>query len=344
MRRGGLLGGLALAVLLAGCAARAPDPGSEATAPAPVAAPTPPAPKPDRPARPTQAELMQARAEAARQTNRAATSGPTAASRNMRLYLATAEAGLLSRGKLRMDTNPRDIRFDAATLAQNFFRIALRNEYAPDGRRHPDGQETPAPLRRWTQPIRLQLEFGASSDMAAQRRDRAEIGGYAARLARASGHPVSLASDGGNFIVLILSEDERRAIGPRLERLIPGIPAEDVAAIRNLSPQNYCAAFAYSRGGGPEYVNAVAILRAELPARLRTSCIHEELAQGMGLAADSLRARPSIFNDDEEFARLTRHDELLLRILYDPRLRPGMTQAQAEPIVHRIAAELTGGS
>lgn len=55
------------------------------------------------------------------------------------------------------------------------------------------------------------------------------------------------------------------------------------------------------------------------------------------------RARPSIFNDDEEFSLLTRHDELLLRILYDPRLRPGITEAEARPIVTTIATELMGG-
>ena len=54
------------------------------------------------------------------------------------------------------------------------------------------------------------------------------------------------------------------------------------------------------------------------------------------------RARPSIFNDDDEFALLTRHDELLLEMLYDPRLRPGMTAAEAMPIVRVMAAELTG--
>ncbi|MEZ5685909.1 MAG: DUF2927 domain-containing protein, partial [Paracoccaceae bacterium] len=43
------------------------------------------------------------------------------------------------------------------------------------------------------------------------------------------------------------------------------------------------------------------------------------------------------------FALLTRHDELLLRMLYDPRLTPGMTEAEARPIVQTIAAELMGG-
>ena len=334
------MAGISLAVLLAGCDRQPDEPAPEPARPVAAVVPRPSPPKPAvQPARPTQAELRQARAEAARAANRAAARPASAASRNMSMYYGTAEAGFLSRGRLRTDTAPADAPFDAATLAQNFMRIALRNEYGPDGRRYPDGTEAAAPLRRWTAPIRMQLEFGPSSSPAAQRRDRAEIGAFAARLARASDHPVHLTADGGNFFVLILSEDERRAIGPRLAELLPGIPPGDVAAIRDLAPQNFCTVFAYSHGG-PEYVNAVALIRAELPARLRSSCIHEELAQGMGLAADSLRARPSIFNDDEEFALLTRHDEMLLRILYDRRLRPGMMQAQAEPIVRQIAAEL----
>ena len=111
-----------------------------------------------------------------------------------------------------------------------------------------------------------------------------------------------------------------------------------------LDADNFCTVFAYSRGASPVYSNAVALIRAELPPLLQTSCIHEELAQGMGLANDSPAARPSVFNDDEEFALLTRHDELLLRILYDPRLRPGMSAAEAEPIVRQIATELVAQS
>ena len=92
----------------------------------------------------------------------------------------------------------------------------------------------------------------------------------------------------------------------------------------------------------PSPSQAVAVIRAEHPDALRLSCIHEEIAQGLGLANDSPAARPSIFNDDEEFGLLTRHDELLLRILYDSRLSPGMTEEEARPVVEIIAAELLG--
>ena len=63
----------------------------------------------------------------------------------------------------------------------------------------------------------------------------------------------------------------------------------------------------------------------------------------MGLANDSPQARPSIFNDDEEFGLLTSHDELLLRMLYDPRFEAGMSAAEAAPIAREIATELLGG-
>ena len=82
------------------------------------------------------------------------------------------------------------------------------------------------------------------------------------------------------------------------------------------------------------------MIKDEHRGLMRKSCIQEEMTQALGLANDSPNARPSIFNDDEEFALLTRHDELLLRMLYDPRLKIGMTVKTAHPIVEQIAQEL----
>ena len=114
--------------------------------------------------------------------------------------------------------------------------------------------------------------------------------------------------------------------------------------MRNMRRDTYCAVAAYAAGDNPNvYTAAVAVIRSENPGLLRLSCIHEELAQGLGLANDSPAARPSIFNDDDEFALLTKHDELLLKMLYDKRLRPGMTAEQVNPITRIIARELTDG-
>lgn len=326
--------GLGLILFLAACAGK------------PAVAPVPPVPRPELPAPeaegPSQAEIRKARAERNRAVNSAAADAQAAGrgpDTGQLAYYRAAESALLARGRLRRDRIPMDAPVDPDSLTKDFIQIALRDEYSRQGDRLVADAHG-APLRRWRDPVQLQLEFGASADTALQRAYRGEIGAFAARLQQASGHPVRLTASGGNFFVLVLTEQERRDIAPLLERLVPGLPAADMSALSQLDPDNYCTVFAYSRGDSAVYVRAIAVLRAELPALLRASCIHEELAQGMGLANDSPAARPSIFNDDEEFALLTRHDELLLQILYDPRLRPGMTEAEAAPVVRRIAAEL----
>ena len=90
----------------------------------------------------------------------------------------------------------------------------------------------------------------------------------------------------------------------------------------------------------PEIVSALVIIRNELPKLLRKACFHEEMAQSLGLSNDSHLARPSIFNDDDEFATLTEFDEILLKILYDERLKTGMTLRSSSEILRTIANEI----
>jgi hypothetical protein len=140
-----------------------------------------------------------------------------------------------------------------------------------------------------------------------------------------------------------VSEDEREALGPKVRAFLPNLSPGDVAGITGMPRTTYCLVYALSGGNSGAYTRAFAVIRAEHPDLLRLSCLHEELTQGLGLPNDSPRARPSIFNDDEEFALLTDQDELLLRMLYSPELRPGMTPEEARPIVETLARRLTGG-
>ena len=268
---------------------------------------------------------------------------PSASSRELAAYYKRVEQGLLVQGLLRRDGGGPDVPFSARMLADNFDRIALYEEYATIG-----GQlvarATPSRLHRWEGAVTITTEFGETVPADQQVRDRNAVGAYAARLARATGHPVRAASTGGNFNVFIVNEDERRALGPRLQQLLPGIGPAALNSAINMDRTTYCAVFAVDPADDGNYTRAVAIIRGEHPDLLRLSCIHEELAQGLGLANDSPSARPSIFNDDEEFGLLTRHDELLLQILYDKRLRAGMAPQEARAIARDIAEDLIGGS
>jgi len=260
-----------------------------------------------------------------------------------RAYFAQVQQALLSQGLLRTDGGGPDTPFTDTMLADNFLRIALYDEYT----RTTGGfvqSESASILRRWGGPVRVGLRFGASVPAEKRATDRARVASYLQRLSQITGHPISLSDAAPNFWVHVVSEDERQALGPVLQSTLPGLGAADIADVTQMARSTYCLVYALSEGNSGVYTRAVAVIRAEHPDLLRLSCFHEEIAQGLGLANDSPRARPSIFNDDEEFALLTRMDELMLKMLYNPALRPGMRIDEARPIVRRLAETLLGGA
>ena len=89
-------------------------------------------------------------------------------------------------------------------------------------------------------------------------------------------------------------------------------------------------------------IRRVQIYITPYPDAIRRHCIAEELTQALGLADDSNIVRDSIFNDASARLRIAPWDALMVRILYDPRLRPGMHKSEAMPIVRRIIAEHMG--
>ena len=313
MRGGGIrriAGPLVLAAGLAGC---------NLAAPPPVA---PPAPPPEPIATPAPPQVTE----------------PSAASRDLAIYYRRLQNDLLAQGLLRGDGGGPDTPFTDTLLARNFVRIALFNEYRDEADvQRP--QATISKLRRWEGPIRMQVSFGDTVPLDQRDADIASVSTYAARLSRLTGVPIRITDEDPNFHVLFLGEDDRRGYADELRALIPNISPGTVRAFTNLPREQLCFVIGIFEPGRHSYAKAVAMIRAEHPSLMRSACIHEELAQGMGLTNDSPEARPSIFNDDEEFARLTRHDELLLRMLYDRRLATGMDAATAAPIAREIARE-----
>lgn len=268
--------------------------------------------------------------------------GISPASRALQDHYGRLQQGYLARGLLRVDGGGPDATFTRRQLVDNFMRIAFFEEFTNVGDRI-ISRRTETHLHRWESPIRMQVHFGTSVPQEIRKRDQEFIAGLAQRLSALTGVPITLTSRRANFHVFVVNEDERRAMGPALRAIHSGIEASAVSTVLGIRRPTLCLVYAAEGSVKGAYAKAVAVVRAEHPMLLRQSCYHEELAQGLGLPNDSPRARPSIFNDDEEFAFLTAQDELLLRMLYDRRLRPGMTAAEGRPIVERIALELLGG-
>ncbi|MEQ8708841.1 MAG: DUF2927 domain-containing protein [Rhodospirillales bacterium] len=68
-------------------------------------------------------------------------------------------------------------------------------------------------------------------------------------------------------------------------------------------------------------------------------CIYQEVTQALGLRNDSTIVEESIFNDRIVRHSLTETDRILIRTLYDERLRPGMDRRTAMPIALGIIAQ-----
>ena len=271
--------------------------------------------------------------------------GASADSKSAALLYRRIERDLLAKGLMRTDGGGVDARFGAPELARNFERVALFNEYVQSGGRF-IARQSEASLRRWRAPVRVKLHFGASAPADMRAKDRANVARYLRRLSRVTGHSVSLTQDAraANYHLFVVSLDEQRALDATLRELNLGLAEATIRDIAWQGRNNYCFVYASSTVATPHtYHLAVAVVRTEHPDLMRLACYHEEIAQGLGLANDSPEARPSIFNDDEEFALLTTHDEMLLRMLYDRRLTPGMTPDVARPIVRQIAQEMAGG-
>lgn len=263
----------------------------------------------------------------------------TPASAAARAHYARVQSALLAEGLLRTQTAPEDAPFTDRNLTENFLHIALFDEYSGGT---VTARSTPAaiPLRRWVAPVRVAVAIGPAVPAAEARTDRARIAAYLARLAALTGHPMTLVDQGANLWVHVATVDERQALGPQLRRELDEITDNQIAAVTRMSPDTYCQVITAFDAQSSTLTHAVVVIPAEQPDLLRLACLHEELAQSLGLPNDSAFARPSIFNDNQEFALLTRQDELMLRILYDRALRPGMTKAEARPIVETLATRL----
>ena len=244
---------------------------------------------------------------------------------------------LLAAGFMRTDCAPADAPFGNADLIRNFELIALATEYVPpepDTAPGPPVQRrTPQDLRKWTGPVDWALvgDAATEADVEIMRRLGARLEPLTGLEFRETDYEHS------TLDVYVMSPRERKAFARHLvDRGLAGRNRLELAWTRD--PTLPCIGGLAYDDTGIRYVRV--LIKEETAGPLREDCIHEEVVQSLGLTNDDAGVRPSVFNDDAEFARLTLHDEYLVRVLYDPRLSHGMSAAEAMPIVRRIVAEI----
>ena len=84
------------------------------------------------------------------------------------------------------------------------------------------------------------------------------------------------------------------------------------------------------------------MVNAEREERAIDHCLLEELTQSLGLPNDSNMARPSNISDLDQLIELSRTDKILVKTLYDPRMKAGLSKKMARRVARAIITELHG--
>ncbi|MEM6662853.1 MAG: DUF2927 domain-containing protein [Pseudomonadota bacterium] len=243
---------------------------------------------------------------------------------------AQMESTLKARGHLRTEKSPRDAPFDATDLERNFRDLAFAYElHFKDGRMV--NEQLAKPLKRWSGTIRYKLVGDGVVE-----EDADVLAALTERLSRLTGLTFAPAADEHDLLISIATPRGRAEVSMLLDYMGQAEYRRRYDLWRQSFGWICGAVMSESDQNTGQLVYAHVFLRDELRGDMRRACLHEEVAQALGLTNDSNYARPSIFNDDQEFALLTRHDEILLSVLYDDRLVPGMQKDDAMPIVRRI--------
>jgi len=102
-----------------------------------------------------------------------------------------------------------------------------------------------------------------------------------------------------------------------------------------------CAANFFVDPNGHKVRYATVVLRTDVPERTRRRCLNEEVIQALGLVNDARGSPITRFNDrpSSDGTEPTRYDWLFLDVLYDSRLRPGLTGAALRAKARELIAE-----
>jgi hypothetical protein len=90
-------------------------------------------------------------------------------------------------------------------------------------------------------------------------------------------------------------------------------------------------------GIGKDRDNRITRAEAILPVDIGDfsfyDCAYEELLQGLGVINDDASVPWTMFNDDVQMGFFDLYDQYLLNILYDPRIKPGMTKSEVSDVL-----------
>lgn len=206
----------------------------------------------------------------------------------------------------------------AEFIRNSFITVALESEYRESG----------SHLRKWTRPIHYRFVHRTGDRQLHEQISEIHL----QHLAEITGMTIQPANAKTANLEIIFSTEQA------LEKALADDLAMTSAEMRKQLSRNAICIANIRVNQASEITRGQVIIpvdRARANAKL-LSCVVEELTQVMGLPNDSEQVFPSIFNDRSHDDVLSGLDDILLRLLYEPALKAGMSTPDVTAEIERL--------
>jgi len=177
-------------------------------------------------------------------------------------------------------------------------------------------------IRKFDEPVRVFVINRGTPDR------RAEVGAVVADVrARVNHLDIAMTDDRAtaNVVVTLV---HRRDLARTIRASFGADRARQIA--RSLHPQ--CLS-GFAKDRQYRIRRAAVILPVDAGDFMFSDCAYEELLQALGPINDDSTVPWTMFNDDVQMGFFDIFDQYLLNILYDPRVRPGMTKDEVGKVL-----------
>lgn len=210
---------------------------------------------------------------------------------------------------------PQFVKFTAPELERGFMALAFGSDLRIGAR--------PRGIRRFNHPIRAEIVPGGSVDRADAM--RGVLDAYARQVP--SLH-LGVAADDADVQVRLIDEKDfnaalEAAFGAKIARTF----------IARTDPQ--CMTSVKSNAAG-DIVHSISFIIVDKGDDVFLDCAYHELLHAFGLSNHDQRNVWTTLNQNRMVGYLTVYDRDLLDILYDPKIRPGMTPRAARAVLPGI--------
>ncbi len=157
-----------------------------------------------------------------------------------------------------------------------------------------------------------------------------EIAGFVSRLPRlVKGLDIRMAGprDNPNFVVYVVDRAD-----------YVDTVRTDILGSAKASVPGQCLVRVYP--GSVGIVRSAAVIVSDEGESLFRRCMVEEILQGLGPMNDNAALYASVFNDRSSYDRFMPFDRAVVSMLYDRRIRPGMTLREVGTLLPEVLADV----